>query len=203
MARRPKKLPESRLPDLVLRDFRRLRRQREEREEVAASNRIRPEAALQVAEGTLVVEQGNDDAFRRGMLTLPQPRVPAARRRPDRRRMPPEDLDSLRLLALAEPEAGEPQEHGRSSRLGPKELVGTGKFMVARRLGRAMFSRKNIGGEPQKCEKCGSEKIFFVQHSHGNYPILDYVCPKCDLGGDEGVPDWYVHPTGEDDAPEK
>src|SRR6266545_6439813 len=102
MACRPKKLPGSRLPDFVLRDFRRLRRQREEREEVAASDRIRAEAALQVAEGTLVVEEGDDDAFRRGMLTLPQPRVPAARRRPDRRRMPPEDLDSLRLLALAE-----------------------------------------------------------------------------------------------------
>jgi len=52
-----------------------------------------------------------------------------------------------------------------------------------------MFSRKNIGAEPQKCEKCGSDKVFFVQHSHGNYPILDYVCPKCDLGGDQGVPD--------------
>ncbi len=136
------------------------------------------------------------------MLPLPKPCVPAARGRPDRGRVPPEDLDAVRLLALAEPEAGEPQEHGRPSRLGPKELADTGKFMVARRLGRSMFSRKNIGGEPQKCEKCGSEKIFFVQHSHGNYPILDYVCPKCDLGGDEGVPDWYVHPTGED-APDK
>src|SRR2546425_9442478 len=65
-----------------------------------------------------------------------------------------------------------------------------------------MFSRKNIGSEPQKCEKCGSDKVFFVQHSHGNYPILDYVCPKCDLGGDQGVPEGYMNPTGKDDAPE-
>lgn len=66
-----------------------------------------------------------------------------------------------------------------------------------------MFSRKNIGAEPQKCEKCGSDKVFFVQHSHGNYPILDYVCPKCDLGGDQGVPEWYMNPTGKDDAREE
>ena len=68
---------------------------------------------------------------------------------------------------------------------------------------RSVFSRKNIGGDPQKCEKCGSDKVFFVQHAHGNYPILDYVCPKCDLGGDQGVPDWYMNPTGKDDAPEE
>ena len=67
-------------------------------------------------------------------------------------------------------------------------------------VARTMFSRKNIGAEPQKCEKCGSDKVFFVQHSHGNYPILDYVCPKCDLGGDQGVPDWYVSPTGRDES---
>ena len=56
----------------------------------------------------------------------------------------------------------------------------------------AVFSREQIGREVQYCEKCGAEKKFFVQHSHGNYPILDYVCPNCDLGGDQGVPDWYM-----------
>lgn len=66
-----------------------------------------------------------------------------------------------------------------------------------------VFSRKNIGGEPQKCAKCGADKVYFVQHAHGNYPILDYVCPKCDLGGEQGVPDWYVSPTGKDDAAEE
>ncbi len=40
-----------------------------------------------------------------------------------------------------------------------------------------MFGREKIGEQKQYCEKCGSEKKFFVQHSHGNYPILDYVCP--------------------------
>src|SRR2546422_11400759 len=64
-----------------------------------------------------------------------------------------------------------------------------------------MFSRKNIGAEPQKCEKCGSDKVFFVQHSHGNYPILDYVCPKCDLGGDQGGLQHAVLPAvGSDSA---
>lgn len=24
--------------------------------------------------------------------------------------------------------------------------------------------------------------VFFLQHAHGNYPLLDYVCPKCELG---------------------
>ena len=37
----------------------------------------------------------------------------------------------------------------------------------------------------------------------GPYPILDYVCPKCDLGGDQGVPDWYVSPTGKDEPADK
>src|SRR5207247_11166611 len=69
-------------------------------------------------------------------------------------------------------------------------------------VARTMVSRKNIGSEPQKCEKCGSDKVYFVQHSHGNYPILDYVCPKCDLGGDQGVPEWYMNPTGHVDAAE-
>jgi len=64
----------------------------------------------------------------------------------------------------------------------------------------SVFSRKNIGEAPQKCEKCGAEKVFFVQHAHGNYPILDYVCPNCDLGGEKGVPDWYVSPTGRDEG---
>ncbi len=26
--------------------------------------------------------------------------------------------------------------------------------------------------------------VFFLQHAHGNYPLLDYVCPKCELGGE-------------------
>ncbi|MEE9600263.1 MAG: hypothetical protein V3W22_00980 [Thermoplasmata archaeon] len=35
------------------------------------------------------------------------------------------------------------------------------------------------------CKKCGSEMVYFVQHAHGNYPLLDFLCPKCDIG-DEG-----------------
>ena len=59
-----------------------------------------------------------------------------------------------------------------------------------------MFSRKNVGGVPEKCPKCGTDKIYFVQHSHGNYPILDYVCPKCELGGDADIPEWYQSADG-------
>ncbi|OGS62432.1 MAG: hypothetical protein A3K59_02920 [Euryarchaeota archaeon RBG_19FT_COMBO_69_17] len=54
-----------------------------------------------------------------------------------------------------------------------------------------MFGREKIGEEKRYCPKCGTEMQFFVQHSHGNYPILDYVCPKCDLGGEEAVPEWW------------
>lgn len=39
--------------------------------------------------------------------------------------------------------------------------------------------------KPEKektCEKCGAELVFFLQHAHGNYPLLDYMCPNCDLG---------------------
>jgi ribosomal protein S27AE len=32
------------------------------------------------------------------------------------------------------------------------------------------------------CPKCGTEMVFFLQHAHGNYPLLDYLCPKCELG---------------------
>ncbi|MFQ5919705.1 MAG: hypothetical protein ACE5I4_06645 [Thermoplasmata archaeon] len=38
------------------------------------------------------------------------------------------------------------------------------------------------------CSRCGTEMIYFVQHAHGNYPLLDYVCPRCDLGMEEGDP---------------
>ncbi|OGS48421.1 MAG: hypothetical protein A3K68_01395 [Euryarchaeota archaeon RBG_16_68_13] len=62
-----------------------------------------------------------------------------------------------------------------------------------------MFSRRNIGEKPHTCEKCGAEKVFFVQHAHGNYPILDYICPNCDLGGEKGVPDWYSTTPSEDE----
>jgi hypothetical protein len=24
--------------------------------------------------------------------------------------------------------------------------------------------------------------VFFLQHAHGNYPLVDYICPKCELG---------------------
>jgi len=53
----------------------------------------------------------------------------------------------------------------------------------------AMFRRDRLGQKGEPCPKCGTEKVYFVQHTHGNYPVLDYVCPNCDLGGDLSV-DW-------------
>lgn len=37
----------------------------------------------------------------------------------------------------------------------------------------------------ETCPKCGTEMVYFVQHAHGNYPLLDLLCPRCDLGEDE------------------
>ncbi len=31
------------------------------------------------------------------------------------------------------------------------------------------------------CTRCETEMTFFIQHSHGNYPVIDYLCPNCDL----------------------
>lgn len=42
--------------------------------------------------------------------------------------------------------------------------------------------------EERVCASCGTEMVYFVQHAHGNYPLLDYVCPRCDLGIEEGEP---------------
>lgn len=36
--------------------------------------------------------------------------------------------------------------------------------------------------EKKFCPRCGTEMVFFLQHAHGNYPLLDYLCPKCELG---------------------
>ena len=62
-----------------------------------------------------------------------------------------------------------------------------------------MFSREKLGEEDKPCPKCGTKMTFFLQHTHGNYPLLDYVCPNCDLGGEKGVPDWYMR-TGSEPA---
>src|SRR5467141_464496 len=58
-------------------DFRRLRRQGEEGEEIAAARRVRSESAFQAPEGVFVVGQSDHDALRRGMLALAEPCIPA------------------------------------------------------------------------------------------------------------------------------
>lgn len=40
-------------------------------------------------------------------------------------------------------------------------------------------------GTKHNCPQCGREMVFFLQHAHGNYPLLDYLCPHCDLGEGE------------------
>ena len=44
----------------------------------------------------------------------------------------------------------------------------------------------------KKCPKCSSTLVYFVQHAHGNYPIMDLLCPKCDLGGMDGESAWGI-----------
>lgn len=39
--------------------------------------------------------------------------------------------------------------------------------------------------------------VYFVQHAHGNYPLLDYVCPRCDLGTDENDEELELGHEGE------
>src|SRR2546426_9811130 len=99
--------------DFVLHDLGRLRRQGQEREEVATAERIGPKPPLETPQRVLVLKQGDHDAFRRGMLALREPSVSAAGCGLDRRRMPPENVESFGLLALLEPKAREPEEHVR------------------------------------------------------------------------------------------
>src|SRR3989442_12475303 len=73
--------------DFVLDDLRRLRRQGQEGEEVTTAERIGTQPSLEAPQRVLVLEQGDHDAFRRGMLALREPGVSAAGRGLDRRGM--------------------------------------------------------------------------------------------------------------------
>src|SRR5437867_11981183 len=66
--------------DVVLHDLGRLRRQGQEREEVATAERIGTKPSLETPQRVLVLKQSDHDAFRRGMLALRQPGVSAAGR---------------------------------------------------------------------------------------------------------------------------
>ena len=59
-------------------------------------------------------------------------------------------------------------------------LPGTGGFKPTAHSLAVMFRRDRLGQKGEPCPKCGTEKVYFVQHTHGNYPVLDYLCPKCD-----------------------
>src|SRR5207249_10289183 len=97
--------------DLVLHDLGRLRRQGQEREEVAPAERIGTKPRFETPQRVLVLKQCDDDAFRRGMLALREPGVSAAGCRLECRRMSSQDVESFGLLAFPEPEAREPKEH--------------------------------------------------------------------------------------------
>src|SRR5206468_10762188 len=98
--------------DFVRDDFRRLRRQGQESEEIASSCRVRSESAFEASKGVFVLEQGDHHALRRRMLTLAEPHVAATRRRPNRVGMASEDSESLGLLALSDTESSKSKEHG-------------------------------------------------------------------------------------------
>src|SRR2546430_15885698 len=82
----PKKVlrTSSELLDSVRDDFRRLRRQGQESEEIASSCRVRSGSAFEASNGVFVLEQGDHHALRRPMLNLAGPRDAAKPRTPAR-----------------------------------------------------------------------------------------------------------------------
>src|SRR5712691_1678333 len=98
--------------DFIRDDFRGLRRQGQESEEIPAPRRVRSESSFEAAKGVFVLEQCDHDTFRRRMLALADPSVPASRCGPDCRGVTSEDSESIDLLAVPETEPGKSKEHG-------------------------------------------------------------------------------------------
>src|SRR3989440_12499751 len=148
----PKKVlrPSSEVLDSVRHDFRRLRREGQKSEEIASSCRVRSESAFEASKGVFVLEQGDHHALRRRMLTLGEPRVAASGRGPDRRSVPPEDSESLGLLAFPETEPGESKELGGASARIRIELPDTGNFISAR-------SRRALRVQPEEYRRRPAE----------------------------------------------
>src|SRR5436853_4360753 len=141
----PKKVlrTSSELLDFGRDDFRRLRGQGQEREEIASSCRVRSESAFEASKGVFVLEQGDHHALCSRVLTLAEPGIAATRRRPDGVGMASEDSESLGLLALSETETGESKEHGGASAWIRIELPETGNFIFAR-------SRRALRVQPEE-----------------------------------------------------
>src|SRR5712692_407758 len=118
--------------NLVWDHFRRLRRQRQEGEEVPTAGRIRPEPALETSKRLFVLEQRDDDALGRRMLPLSEPSADASGSGPDCCGMTLKDSQPVSFLPVLETEAREPEEHGRASARIPIEFAGTGNFIFAR-----------------------------------------------------------------------
>src|SRR5207245_5451970 len=112
----------------------------EELEEVAAPERIGTELPLEPPQRILVLEQGDHDAFCRRMLALREPGVSAARRRLDRRDVPPENLEPFRLPALLESESRESEEHGGPTAPGSQRPCGDRQVYVRPSAWRAQCS---------------------------------------------------------------
>src|SRR5207237_8247197 len=117
-----------------------LRGKAERGQEVPAAPRVRPEAALELSEGVLILEERDHDALCRGMLALCEPRLAAARCGPDGGRVALEDPKPLALLPLLESEPSESQEHAEASVSVPIEFAESGNFMPGR-------SRRADGGQ--------------------------------------------------------
>src|SRR5947208_15340776 len=76
-----KKVPRtsSEVLDFVRDDFRRLRRQGQESEEIASSCRVRSEPAFEASKGVFVREQGDHHPLCRRLFTLAKPGITAPR----------------------------------------------------------------------------------------------------------------------------
>src|SRR5206468_6218394 len=138
------------LTDFVRHDLGRLRRQAEEGEEVPAAPRVRPEAALELSEGVLILEERDHDALRRGMLALCKPRLAAARCGPDGGRVALEDPKPLALLPLLESEPSESQEHAEATRVRSHRICGDRQLYARPESSAGTCSAGRTSGESPK-----------------------------------------------------
>src|SRR2546427_10216713 len=107
-----------------------------EGEEIAPLDRIGAKPSFQAPQRILVLEQGDDRAFRRGLLALSEPCVGTATGRRNRRDVSSEDREPFRFPALFEPEPREPKEHGSATARVRKDLAGPARLSPTRRVAR-------------------------------------------------------------------
>src|SRR5207247_9656382 len=107
-------------------------RHAEEGEVAPTQPRVRQEAALELSERDLILEERDHDVLCRRKLALCEPRLAAARCGPDGGRVALEDPKTLALLPLLASEPSESQEHAEATVSVPIEFAETGNFMPGR-----------------------------------------------------------------------